>query len=172
MGTRVCGLALAALLLAPGAAAAHAHRAPEAVLVTADDSEPGALAESAWAIRTGRECVIKSGRGEHWYPKTPVRWVPGSEIAVRFETGERPRSVTARAFLLGDPTTSTPVYGEVSIPHELRRVEIDGETMWEAVLSPPPWFDLYMEVGAEWKRAGRCGPREATWVWRAGLLPI
>lgn len=116
--------------------------------------------------------MIAFAEGEYGFPSPPVRWVPGTEVAVRIESAERPRRVEARAFLFGDPTTGTPIYGQLEVPNELRRVEVEGETMWEAVLSPPPWPDLYLEVKAEWKRIPRCGERWATWKWRAGLLPI
>ena len=153
-------------------AVAEAGTWPRAVLTTPNDAEEGSFASATWATRTSWECVIKVVDGEYGFPSPPVQWVPGTEIAVRFEKRERPRRVDVRAFLLGDPFAGVPLYGEMEIAYELRRVEVDGVTMWEAVLSPPPWPDLYLEVTAEWKRVPRCGARRATWKWRAGLLPI
>ncbi len=172
MRTKLVATAIVTTLGLPGAAMARADRWPDASLMTENDSAAGSLAGARWAVPTGRECVVKVDDGRYAFPPPPVEWVPGTEIAVRFESAERPGRVDARAFLFGDPTTGTPIYGETEIPNELRRVEIDGEVVWEAVLSPPPWPDLYLEVAAEWKRVARCGPREATWKWRAGLLPV
>lgn len=170
MGTNLCALALAMLVFAPGTAAASGP--PDTVLLTDGDSREGSLAEAGWSIRTGWECVVRDYDGEYGFPGPPVRWVPGTEIVVRFETRQRPRRVEVGAFLLGDPTAGVPIYGKTSVPHELRRVEIDGKTMWEAVLSPPPWPDLYLEVMAEWKDPDGCDVRWALWKWRAGLLPV
>lgn len=171
MRTKLTATLVLMALGLPGAAGARPPGWPETSLVTASESRDGSFAGATWATGSAKDCVVAEVDGHYGFPGPPMRWVPGTEIAVRFETAERPRGVDSRAFLSGDPTTGTPIYGEVAIPDELRRVEIDGETMWEAVLSPPPWPDLYLEVAAEWKPA-RCGPRKATWKWRVGLLPI
>lgn len=171
MRTRVFVAALVLALGLPGAAFALPSW-PNTSLVTENDSGAGSLAGATWAVPTRGDCAVVADDGHYGFPSPPVEWVPGSEIAVRFESAERPRRVYARAFLFGDPTTGTPIYGETKIPNELRRVQVHGEIVWEAVLSPPPWPDLYLEVTAEWKPLARCGPREATWKWRAGLLPV
>lgn len=172
MGIKLVTVALVAALVAPATAVAGDHAVPDAVLVTATDSEAGSLAEATWTTRSGDVCSTAVLDGEYGFPSPPVQWVPGTEIAVRFEKRRRPLVVAASAFLVGDPLAGVPIYGEVAIPHEMRRVKVDGKTMWEAVLSPPPWPDLYMEVEAEWDGSGGCGARRVLWKWRAGLLPL
>lgn len=171
MWTKVAVSALVTVFVVPGGAAARGGGWPHATLVTDSASGEGSFAGATWAMPSRSECAIAVVDGEYGFPSPPVQWVPGTEIAVRLESPERPRHVDAIAFLLGDPTTGTPVYGKVDIPNEVRRVEVDGDEMWEAVLSPPPWPDLYLEVTAEWKRVPDCGPRRATWKWRTGVLP-
>lgn len=174
MGTKLGGLllVLAAVLAAAGPAAAHDHTPPEAVLVTGTDSGSGASYGATWAKRDGRYCAVMVADGLYGFEGPPVQWVPSSEIAVRFETRHRPARVLVRGFLFGDPTTGTAIYGRIRVPHELRKVEVSGKTMWEAVLSPPPWPDLWLDVTADWKDVDGCHPQHAGWTFRAGLLPI
>lgn len=174
MGTKLCGLALACAVAfgAPGAAVAHDHTSPEALLVTTTDSGPGTNYSTIWSQRSGRWCATLAADGIPAYGPTPVQWVPGTDIAVRFVTRHKPARVRATAYLLGDPTTGTPIYGSTPVPHELRRVEVDGKVMWEAVLDPPPAADLYLDVVAHWRDQDGCGMQEAAWSFRASLLPI
>lgn len=125
-----------------------------------------------WSMgRFDHACVTLAADGIPGYVP-PVQWVPGTDIAVRFATRHKPARVQVTAYLLGDPTTGTPIYGSTPVPHELRRVEVDGKVMWEAVLSPPPAADLYLDVVAHWKDQDGCGMQEAAWTFRASLLPI
>lgn len=172
MGIKSCGLALAVLLALPAGASAHDHAVPKALLLTEHGSGEGSNYTATWAHGDGRYCSVLTGDGVYPWPGPPVQWVPGTGIAVRFETRHEPRKVVAHAFLLGDPTTGTPIYGEVDVPHELRKVRVDGKTMWEAMLSPPPWPDLYLDVWARWNDQDGCHPQVAGWRFRAGLLPI
>jgi hypothetical protein len=172
MGKRLCGLALAAVLLAPATAVAHDHLPPRAVLVTDTDSGEGSAYTSSWAWRAGKHCAGVVADGTYAFEGPPVQWVPGTGIAVRFEKRQRPSHVMVRAYLLGDPLAGVPLFGRVRVPHELRRVEVDGKRTWEAVLSPPPWPDLWLDVTADWDDADGCGGQHAGWKFRAGLLPI
>ena len=172
MGTKLWGVALVAALVFPAPAVAHDHEVPDAVLVTGQGSDVGSMYTATWAHRTGRHCSVVATEGPYPWPAPPVRWVPGTEMAVRFETRYQPTAVRAHAYLSGDPTTGTPIYGGVDIPHELRKVKVDGRTMWEAVLSPPPWPDLWLDVSADWDDVDGCGLQSAGWKFRAGLLPF
>lgn len=172
MGIRLCGLALVSALALSGTAVAHDHLPPHAVLVTDIDSGEGMSYATTWTRRAGKYCATVVFDGFNHYGSPPVQWVPGTAIAVRFEKRQRPSRVNVRGFLLGDPTTGTAIYGEVPIPYELRRVDVGGETMWEAALSPPPWPDLYLHVMAVWEDVDGCGKQSARWTFRAGLLPV
>jgi hypothetical protein len=172
MRTKVAGLGLAlAAALLPGAAGAHDHAPPEAHLLTENDSGAGVRYTTTWARGNGESCVVTGGDGIWAWDAPPVQWVPDSPIAVRFSTRHRPTRVEVTGYLLGDPTTGTVIFGEVDVPAELRRVHVNGRTRWEAVLSPPPWPDLYLDVAARWKDAGGCHRQEAGWTFRAGLVP-
>lgn len=168
----MAALAVAAALCAPATAHAHDHVSPEALLVTGMGSGYGTNYTTTWSERQGDLCATLVGDGIRAWDSPPVPWAPGSEMAVRFESKHKPSSIRAIAYLLGDPTTGTAIYGEVKVPYELRRVEVDGKTMWEAVLSPPPALDLYLDVVARWKDQSGCGTQQAAWTFRAGLLPI
>ena len=172
MGIKSCGLALAMLLALPAGAWAHDHAVPDALLVTEQGSGEGRNYTATWARGSGRYCAVATTVGAYGWPGPPVEWVPGTEMAVRFDTRHKPTRVRAHAFLLGDATTETAIYGKVDVPHELRKVEVDGKTMWEAVLSPPPWPDLWLDVWARWNDQDGCHPQVAGWRFRAGLLPI
>jgi hypothetical protein len=172
MRTKLSGLALAAVLAAPAPAVAHDHLPPRAVLVTDTDSGEGTVYTSSWARRAGKHCSVVVGGFSRLFEEPPVQWVPGTDIAVRFEKHQRPSHVIVRGFLLGDPTTGTAIYGRVRVPHELRRVEDEGKRMWEAVLSPPPWPDLWLDVQADWEDEDGCGGQHVGWRFRAGLLPV
>lgn len=165
-------LAIAAALCAPEAAHAHDHRAPDAVLVTDMGSGTGTNYTTTWSERQGDLCATGVGDGIRTWDSPPVPWAPGTEMAVRFESRHKPASVRAVAYLVGDPLAGVPIFGEVHVSHELRRVEVHGKTMWEAVLSPPPSLDLYLDVVARWKDRSGCGTQQSAWTFRAGLLPI
>lgn len=172
MGMRSLGLALALALALPVSASAHDHVWPEAVLITETDSGAGVPYTASWSRRTGKLCSTLVADGLYGYEGPPVQWVPNTEMLVRFESRHRPSQVRAKAYLVGDPTIGTPIYGRVDIPHELRKVKVDGETRWEAVLSPPPWPDLYLQVDASWRDQDGCGGQHVAYTFRAGLLPI
>ena len=135
-------------------------------------SGPGAGYTTTWGWGNDRICTVMVGDGTRSWESPPVRWVPGTEMAVRFTSRHKPAHVNATAYLVGDPTTGTVIYGKTHVPYELRRVEVDGRTMWEAVLSPPPSPDLYLDVVAHWRDQDGCGRQEVAWTFRAGLLPI
>lgn len=164
-------VALALVAGAPGAAVAHDHRPPKALLVTERDSGRGHNYSTMWSWANGGYCAQEAGR-ETWSPRPPVQWLPGDDIAVRFEKRHKPAYVLVRAFLIGDPASETPLYGETPVPHELRRVEVDGEVMWEAVLSPPPAPELYLDVVARWEDRDGCRMQESAWTFRASPLPV
>lgn len=151
---------------------AHDHRPPDALLVTDLGSGEGTGYTTTWATRSGNLCTVLHGDGIDRYQEPPVRWAPGTEIAVRFETSRRPARVRVTGYFAGDPLAGIPLFGGDPVPYELRRVEVDGITMWEAVLSPPPTVDLYLDVVARWRDTTGCGMQEAAWTFRAGLLPI
>lgn len=164
-------LALAAALL-PGAAAAHDHAPPNALLVTETDSGDGTNYTTTWSRRSGKYCVVLHGDGTGRYQEPPVTWVPGTGIAVRFETPHRPARVDVTGYIAGDPLAGIPLVGGDPVPYELRKVEVDGRKMWEAALSPPPSPDLYLDVVARWRDTDGCGMQESAWTFRAGLLPV
>lgn len=169
----MAALAIATTLLVPATARAHDHVAPDAWLVTGMGTGSGVNYTTTWSEKQrGDICATLVGDGIRAWQSPPVPWAPGGEMAVRFESRHKPSSVRAIAYLLGDPTTGTVIYGEVKVPHELRRVEVDGKMMWEAVLFPPPALDLYLDVVARWKDQSGCGTQQAAWTFRAGLLPI
>lgn len=174
MRTRALGVALvvAAALGTPGPATAHDHRAPEAVLVTEMGSGAGTNYSSTWSDREGRLCGIAVADGIRAWGSPPVPWMPGTDMAVRLGSRHRPTRVRALAYVVGDPTSGTPIYGEFKVPYELRPVEVDGKRMWEAVLEPPPSLDLYLDVVVQWKDRDGCGVQQSAWTFRAGLLPI
>ncbi|HEX2294896.1 MAG TPA: hypothetical protein VHN37_06265 [Actinomycetota bacterium] len=173
MRTRPILLALAVTVaLLPGPAPAHDHSAPDALLVTASDSGEGTNYTTTWSTRRGDLCAVLHGDGTGRYEEPPVTWVPGTAIAVRFETRHRPARVAVTGYVAGDPLAGIPLIGGDPVPHELRKVEVDGKTMWEAALSPPPSPDLYLDVVAHWRDTEGCGMQESAWTFRAGLLPI
>jgi hypothetical protein len=172
MGIRLVALTLVAALVAPAPATAHDDGPPEAVVVTSLGSRAAALHATEWASGDARRCAVISTDDYYEWRNPPVPWVPGTEIVVRFDTPHKPVRVRAIAFLSGDPTTGTPVYGKTEVPHELREAEVDGKKTWEAVLSPLPSPDLYVDVFARWKGVPGCGVREGAWSFRAGLLPL
>lgn len=166
-------VALLLTLCAVGPVTAHGHKPPGALLLTETDSGGGVnYSTSTWARSGGRFCTVRVADGLWYWEGPPVQWVPGTEIAVRFETPRKPSKVDVVAYLLGDPTTGTVIYGKVDVAHELRPADVEGRTMWEAVLSPPPWPDLYLDVVARWRDRRGCGMQESAWTFRAGLLPI
>lgn len=175
MGTKLFAVAVAVCLCGLWPAAARDRNPPDALLVTETDSGEGVnYTTSTWARGKGkaRYCTVRVADGIQYWESPPVQWVPGLEIAVRFETAHEPAKVEVIAFLLGDPTTGTAIYGKVDVEHELRRVEVEGRKVWEAVLSPPPWPDLYLDVTARWEDRDGCGKQESAWTFRAGMLPI
>lgn len=174
MWLRSCGIVLAVVagLGAPGAALAHDHMPPDALLVTDLDSGEGNNYTVTWARGDRFTCTVMVGDGIQRFEGPPVQWIPGTDIAVRFETRHRPTRVRVTGYLVGDPLAGVPIYGAVRVPYELRRVKVDGKIMWEAVLSPPPAPDLYLDVVARWKDQDGCGMQESAWTFRAGLLPI
>lgn len=163
---------VASVFVAPGAAVGHDHTPPSATLITTTDSAEGAHAITSWASRSGGRCAVSVARGTYGWQGPAVQWIPGTEMAVRFDSRHRPAGVFARAFLFEDPTTGTPIYGEVYFPRKLRKVDVDGRTMWEAVLSPPPWPDMLLEVRARWRDRDGCAGQSASWWFRAGLSPV
>ncbi|MDQ4126071.1 MAG: hypothetical protein M3134_10820 [Actinomycetota bacterium] len=168
----VVALAVAGMQALPVPGFAHDHRAPDALLVTGLGSGEGTAYTTTWATRSGDLCAVLHGDGTGRYDGPPVRWAPGTEIAVRFETPRRPARVRVTGWFAGDPLAGIPLFGGDPVPYELRRLEVDGRTMWEAVLSPPPTVDLYLDVVAHWRDTTGCGLQEAAWTFRAGLLPI
>lgn len=168
----IAAVALAGMQALSAPAVAHDHGPPDALLVTTLGSGEGTGYTSTWATRSGDLCTVLHGDGTGRYDRAPVRWAPGTEIAVRFETRRRPARVRVTGYFAGDPLAGIPLLGGDPVPYELRRVEVEGRTMWEAVLSPPPTVDLYLDVVAHWRDATGCGMQEAAWTFRAGLLPI
>lgn len=168
----MAALAIAATLFVPATARAHDHVAPDAWLVTGMGTGAGTNYTATWSEKQGDLCATLVGDGIRSWSSPPVPWVPGTEMAVRFESRHKPSSVRPIAYLIGDPLAGVPIFGEIMVPYELRRVEVDGKKMWEAVLFPPPSLDLYLDVVARWKDQSGCGTQQASWTFRAGLLPI
>lgn len=158
-------------LLAPTQAFAHDHGPPRALIVSPRDSVQGRMYTSTWARGHGRYCSVGVADGVPGSPH-PVQWLPGEELAVRFETRQRPARLFVDGYLLGDPFAGVPLFGRVEIPHELRRARIDGTVVWEAVLDAPPSPDLYIDLTALWKDVDGCGMQSASWAFWAGLLPF